>query len=490
MAKNQKKYQQKTAANKTVSVSKTNRQKSESIKDIFLKTAFLAIIVFCAVYFTDTKQWFWADQRNNHTKRKWDWYYHFTKQNPVDIVLIGNSRLYTGINPKNLSTALGANCFILASPGTNITDSYFALKEAITVCKPKIAIIETHTIGNYVSHNIKKNGLSDQIKSFESRKKFWQKLVSTPVLFAPDNYLAAWSNTIRNHSFIFSDIEQIKRNMKTPPPPTRFDKLYLGRYVRFTSGIEANTLAKYDIPNAVKLENDSIGSEAKKYLGKIIDLCRKNDIVPIFVSVPVYYRHIQNYEPFKEEVEKLLKQYNTVWLDMQLPYDTAVFTPDCFENTTEINQHMTYTGSLVASYKLAHFINSNFADKLPNRKNETDWRTLFYADEGFFENNTPDKSNILAQNITFAGMPEIMEIDIFPQKDYNILYLKIARTQQIEPTSRVILNVTAKIGNSSAETQLIFQQNKCYNPIAHYLFMTTLRKDTSIEKILGMKIEN
>jgi len=246
--------------------------KEKNIRHIFQKMAVLTFIVFCVVYFTDSKGWFISDQdkTNNHSKRRWDTYYHFTKRTPVDIVLVGNSRLYTGINPKNLSTALGANCFILAAGGTNITDVYYNLKEAISVCKPKIAVIEIHTISDYVSHDLKDGALSNAMQSFNSRQNFWQKIASTPILFAPDNYFAAWSNTIRNHSFIFTDIERVKQNIKTPPPPTKFDKLYLGRYVRFQTGIEDSTLVKYDIPDIIDFSQHSIGKEATKYMLKIL----------------------------------------------------------------------------------------------------------------------------------------------------------------------------------------------------------------------------
>ena len=171
------------------------------------------------------------------------------------------------------------------------------------------------------------------------------------------------------------------------------------------------------------------------------------------------------------------------------PYDTLLFTPECFENTTAQNQHMTYHGSLVATYKLAHFINEHFADKLPNRKTDEKWRKKFYGEEGFFENNIPNKDNIIFQNIAFENMPLISEIDVLPQKDHNLLYLKIARTQDISPESKVILTVSVKVGATPFVTQLLFQPNTPYNPIEHYLFMSALKKDVVIDKVLAMKIE-
>ncbi|MDR2853997.1 MAG: hypothetical protein LBV31_01685 [Prevotellaceae bacterium] len=485
----------KKPAKATVSPSKlantVAEKKPKSINTLLLKLFVLSLIVFGVLYYTDSKGWFLADQSNNHTKRKWDWYYHFTQHNEVDIVLVGNSRLYTGINPKNLSNALGVNSFILAAPGTFLTDSYYCLKEAFSVCKPKIAVIETHTISDYVSHEFNGSHLSDEFQSFNARKNFWQKLAATPVLFAPDNYPTAWSSSIRNHDFLFTNPELIKRNRETPPPPTNFDKLYLGRYVRFTTGMEDSTLQKVNLPETPKDDGKlfSVSNEARVYLRKIVDLCRENNVQLVFLSLPVYHTLTVDYEIKKAILEREFAPYNPVWLNLQSPQDTIAFAPDCFENIASRNQHMTYTGSLVATYKLAHFIHQNFADKLPNRRTQADWYTMFFGDEGFFENNTPPNEYVIARNFVLPNMPAIKELDIVPQQDYNMLYLKMEHNAQIDSVSNIVLTVLAKFNNQTpaVSTQLVFQADKRYDPIAHRLFTTALRKDIIIEKIVKVE---
>ncbi len=188
----------------------------KTIYYFLLRIILFSFAIIAIVVLTDKRGYFNPDYSNDHTRRKWNTYYEFVKKQPVDIVLVGNSHLYTGLNPDNLSNTLGANCFILASPGTTLTDSYFCLKEAIAVNKPKIAIVETFTINDYDNHKIKDGTLSDQFKSFSARKNIVQKMLSTPLLFTSDNYVAAWSNTIRNHNFIFTlknlfNLAQIKQ---------------------------------------------------------------------------------------------------------------------------------------------------------------------------------------------------------------------------------------------------------------------------------------
>ena len=130
-----------------------------------IKFLFLFTVVASIVIYTDAKGYFEPDQSNNHTTRKWDSFYKFTEKDTVDVVLVGNSHCYAGVNPKNLSAALGANCFVLASPSTTIMDSYYCLKEALERTHPTVAIIETYGISNSVNHELKAGGLSEQFKS-------------------------------------------------------------------------------------------------------------------------------------------------------------------------------------------------------------------------------------------------------------------------------------------------------------------------------------
>ena len=118
-------------------------EKPKTMFTLMTKVVLAFILVVAVVKFTDIKGYFNPDYTNDHTRRKWNAFYQFTSDKPVDVVLVGNSHLYTGINPENLSTSLGANCFILASPGTTMTDVYYCLKEAIERNKPKVAVVET-----------------------------------------------------------------------------------------------------------------------------------------------------------------------------------------------------------------------------------------------------------------------------------------------------------------------------------------------------------
>ena len=468
--------------------------KSKTIGMALANILVLILLVCTVITFTDRRGWFVSDETNNHTKRKWDAFYKFTRTNQVDVVLVGNSHLYAGINPKNLSCALGANCFIMAAPGTTLTDAYYCLREAISVCKPKIAIIETYAINDYYSHELTGGPLSDQLQSFRARKNLWQKLAATPLLFTPGNYPAAWSNTIRNHCFIFTNPTQILKNMQKKKSP-KDNKLYLGRFVSFPRGMTDSTLLKYDvIDGIVDGSNFNISNEAIGYIKKTVDLCRKHDIQLIFLTIPMYHRHVKNYDTWKASIEKHLKPYNPVWLDMQSPYDFEAFTPVCFENSVRSNQHMSYPGSLVATYKLAHFLEGAFPGLLPDRSGDARWNQLFYADEGYFENFPPlpdDPANtVLARDISLSGVT-IKEIDLIERKEDCLLLAKVDRLGTPDLSGKRLQLVTNAILNGQEIVASVeASMNSMYDPPKHYLFMANIRKDVVITAIRGAILLN
>jgi len=447
------------------------KKKKPSWKDrkpvlaIAIKFAVIALLIFAGIYYSDSKGYFTPDNRNNHTKRKWDAYYDFSKKKDVDVLLVGNSHLYTGINPKNLSTSLGCNAFILASPGTRVVDHYYALEEALKANDPKVVVIETYGLSEVEQYALKDGILSDQLKSFSARKNISSKIRSTPYIFAPKNYPYAWSNTLRNHDYLFSDYEQIEKNIEESKKRKKKDRrLYLGRYVRFTTGLEDSLITMYDNLGApvdgLKYE---INQTAEKYIHKITDLCKSKDIEVVFLTLPMYEKHISNYSAWKGKLSKSLgKRYssNEYWLDLQEGNGYKGFSKHSFENTYKENQHMTYNGSLLATYKLRDFLLSKSRIKLSDRSRDKAWRDLFYNQEGFFENHTPnkgDKNNIvLHRTAEKTGIKEVLHLK---RGKFNTLLAKYIASSEEEhellKTKKIRISVNAKLKDQPARDTYI-----------------------------------
>jgi hypothetical protein len=467
--------------NMVVTGRKDAKGKEKGIVSFLLAVSIGFAIVAAVIAYTDYKGYFNPDYLNDHTRRKWKSFYKLTTENkqPVDVVLVGNSHLYTGLNPENLSNALGVTAFILASPGTTLTDSYFCLKEAIKVHKPRIAVVETFTISDYVTRELKDGVLSDQFKSFSARKSFSEKLFSTPVLFSSENYLSAWSSTIRNHNFLFTDTAQIRQNiylMKNPVPED--SALYLGRYIRFTSGLEADNLRKYDDPDFVGCDYASMlpGKEAAEYLRKTITLCDDNNIELVFLTLPMYYKHVRNYEAYKQKITEIISGAKVHWLDLQKPYDTLAFTPESFENTLSKNQHMTLHGSLIAAYKLAGYIHQQLPKAISDRSSDVTWKRLFYNSTGYFENYSPENdgvNKILLKNAVTSEGLKIKEVDFVRQDNNMKLLVKIENDSRPLKKETLTVVVEAKLNGNIGIFPIEVKTTPAYQPLNHKLFVST-----------------
>ena len=468
---------------------------------IILKSLVVVFVFSFIIIYIDTTGYFNPDERNNHTKKKWDSYYEFTEENNVDIVLVGNSHLYSGINPKNLSNALSCNAFILASPGTHIADSYYALKEALKRTKPKAVVVETYGIEAFEPHELKKGKLSDQFKSFYARKDIPTKLESLPFLFSPSNYLYAWSNTLRNHDFIFNDTTQLSLNKKIIAKQKKGlkkkNKLYLGRFVRFQTGIENDVINKYDSLGApVKGKEYTYNHNTEKYVNKIISLCQKEDIELIFLTLPMYERHISDYTDWAEKLSKLIGKETYNWIDMQKSHGYDGFGPFAFENTYNVNQHMTYNGSLIATYKLADYIRDSLQVELPNRSGEREWKKLFYAEEGYFENNTPEKTDknnaLICSDKTLRNIK--LNTLILIQKNQNKQLIakvdkKLLENLKYEET-KLRLAIKININGKEQVTNVDLIYDQFHKPKDEIIFTTMIKPLAVMEVLDGILLVN
>lgn len=454
---------------------------------LIIKMTILTLIIGALILYSDKKGYFNPDETDNHTLRKWDSFYALiSKRNKVDIMLFGNSHLYTGINPKNLSLTMGATSFVYASPGTNIADSYFGLKEAVKKCKPKLVVIETYGMNNFNPYTLKGGALSDQFKSFSARRDFSTKLVSTPCLFSADNYFYAWSTTIRNHDYIFTKKEQLEKNktiINNDKKRRKNEKLYLGRYVRFQSGIEKEILERYEKEGApVDGKDYSYSRYTELYVKKIVEFCKKKDIELMFLTLPMYDKHISDYNIWQGKLAEVLDKFPIKWLNLQKMPDYGGFDAFAFENTFSSNQHMTYQGSLLATYKLADFIRDSLNVKMPQRQKDNKWHGLFYGDEGYFENYNPSKkdknnkiicSNKKLRNITIKSC---LWLDI-NNKKANKIIVKIDK-QQLERINleNTKLQVSLKIEHNNKEqiANLDLFYDKFHSPENEVIFTSMI----------------
>jgi hypothetical protein len=444
------------------------------------KIALLFTIVVAVVAFTDSKEYFKADQTNNHVDRKWKSYYNFTKNKNVDVLLCGNSHIITGIDPFILSMATGCNCFILGAPSTGICDVYFTLGEALKHTQPNLVVIETYAIGGGEE---KDNGSMYQIMSFEAHKDFFYKLRMMPALFNSDSWVKAWSPSIRNHSFLLTNREQIKFNTENRYRKPIRDKLDLGRFARFGEGLQNDVLVKYDSIGApVDGSAYYVSGQSRKYLKKIMNLCEKKHIPVLFLTIPMYHKHISHYEQWKTVLSEELKKYPAAqWIDWQMPYDSTCFTPEAFENTYEANQHLSNYGMSVAAYKLAGFLTDRNPYNLSDRSKEPVWIDDFKSQPYFIFNQSLPPNMPGYYPVTHSkqiGGLRVKELLVQQNKDHNNIILKLENHPHLPPSVNAVLKIQYQDQTILAPLQMSSPGN--INPPHHKVYLASVKSDVKV----------
>lgn len=463
------------------------------MKKMLLKIVVIMIVVFGTIYYLDASKLFSFDE--DHVEKRWDGLYKFTNDNEIDLLILGNSKTYCGINPKTMSSRLGANTFVLATPNGSLTQSYYNLREALTICKPKMVAIEVSTLNNSKMADKEGSGKSFLYKDFDARRNIYEKIITTPQWFDIEEYAFAWSTSIRNHNFLFTNTEQIEKNRENAKTEVINDKLYLGRYVRFTSGIQDSILKKYEVDGpAIDGDSLSISDEQLNSLQLLIDLLKENNIQPIFFTIPVYKDHIENYDTrYKLLTDLIETKHGYELFDFQQFYQEDILKPECFEDTYG-NQHMTFLGSLIISYNLADSIqNSPNSIGLPNRKGDQLWHNIFYGEESYFYNNPMIKGNkvLFAQNDIKLENCTIKEVGIVQGEKVKLIIAKIPKScipENEKEEYQVQMVVDAILKGKAQRIQVKLPYNKYHTPGDFYIYSMPAQDIEFIQILQGQII--
>ena len=294
-----------------------------------------------------------------------------------------------------------------------------------------------------------------------------------------------------------NNYDQIKENLKLIEDEKKGSnnkKLYLGRFVSFLSGIDNKNLERYKTEGApVDGENYTYSEYSREYVEKIANLCSEKKIKLIFLTLPMYEKHIANYQVWKNKIGELLSKYD--WINMQEEerYHSIGFGAFAFQNTFKSNQHMTYNGSLLATYSLASYIREKVKDSIPKRDKDIKWLTLFYGDEGYFENYSPgtnDKNcKIICQNkkIKNAELNEVLLLNNKKNKTKTLISKILKNDQDIKNKALYLMIKFLQSGEEKV-TYVKLDLDIFHTPGKYIIYKQTL-KPIEITDIVGGELK-
>lgn len=253
----------------------------------------------------------------------------YTQEENIDVLFLGSSHCYRGVDPSVTDDIFDANTFNGGSSSQSWDGSYAILVEAGKRNELKKVYVEmyygvagevyqerelltsTYLISDYLRPSVNKvrylvEGSSPDhwIDGFFPARRYWQKLFSRG--YVANIIASKQTDAYKSHEYWGN-------------PEGEID-YYAGKgYRACREGIEDNDFSIKDGPKTVTA--DMFSADDKKSIQRIIEYCEKNNIELAFFSSPMPYYYVlaaKDYGSYIDQVNQLLKESGTPYYDFNL----------------------------------------------------------------------------------------------------------------------------------------------------------------------------
>lgn len=290
-------------------------------------------------------------RKRTSTTIRWDTFYEKTQTENIDILMIGSSQSFRGINPIIFEEQLGMTSFNLSNSAQVISQTYYALEEALRHTDPEFVILETYFI--------------NQTKLIDDRWYFAYEEVSAMKfgmpkikyifdLFTPTTYLDALFPAIREHAN-WSDEETLEDNDIYLKTGVSIEKDYMtDGYVGDSSALSSDNLIAYS-ELAYHEQDFTMTPEAFEYLKKIADLLSKKDINLLLVktAMPKVHTEKTNESDRHSMTQQAADNLSLTFIDFNELYEDLGFNNLCFRDEFNLtNHHLNTKGAEITTQYL------------------------------------------------------------------------------------------------------------------------------------------
>jgi hypothetical protein len=271
-------------------------------------------------------------------------------KNSLDVVNIGSSHVYCGINPSILWDDYGITSYDFSSSGQTLWLSYSYIKEALKYQSPKVVVLDVYCArfeGEYESEGINRRNL-DFLKFSKNKIEAIENSVPKEErLYYYINFMKYHNNwkNINKSSF------QMWGDEKNP---------YKGYSVTFENKLK-NISGNPNISN-IK-EQSPIPTKSLEYLNKIIQLSKEKGFKLVLIDTP--YLLTENDQKVYNSVAEIAKKNDIPFINYNLLYNEIGF-----DSRTDMldDGHNNSLGAEKVTKYLGEYLkkNYNFDDKRSN----------------------------------------------------------------------------------------------------------------------------
>lgn len=291
------------------------------------------------------------------TTMRWDGFYEKAAEENIDILMLGSSQSFRGIDPRLFEEQLETTAYNLSNSAQVLSQTRYALEEALRHTDPQVVILETYFINQADLLEDRWYFAYEEVAAMRPGLPRFRYIFD---LFTPMTYLDALFPAIREHEN-WSDEETLEANRLYAETGASKEKanLHLG-YVEDESVLSEIHLAEYaQLP--YHEQDFTMDEAALRHLRAIRDLCDAHGITLILVKTAMPKAHTdRTNEADRHAMTALVaEELDLPFIDFNLLYDTLGFTNAQFRDEfSETNHHLNSSGARLTTLYLVDYLRS------------------------------------------------------------------------------------------------------------------------------------
>lgn len=279
-------------------------------------------------------------------------------KNSLDVVFMGNSDVYRGISPITLWDEYGIASYNYSSAGQRMWTAYYMLVECLKYQKPDLIVLNMDS-----AFNESQSSESNYRKVFDNMKLSKNKItaITDPVFKNKNADIISYLFPLYRFHSRWSELE------------TRdFTKAFENNKFAY-KGLDLIVDAKpYTENNYMERDHSKevIGEKCSKYLNKMIDLCKKENIELLLIEIPSAESWSKD---LSDKTAEFAKEHELDFIDLNLLIDEVGL--DWKTDTVDAGDHLNVYGAEKVSKYLGNILREKY--NIPNRKEDAKYANWY-----------------------------------------------------------------------------------------------------------------
>lgn len=301
---------------------------------------------------------------------------YYEEEKNHDVIFIGDCEVYENFSPKVLWEDYGINSYIRGSAQQLIWQSYYLLEDTLRYEKPKVVIFNVLALKYDEPQKEAYNRMS-----LEGMRWSVSKVKSILASMTEEEHFLDYVFPIFRYHSRWSELDAEDVEYMFHRKPVSHNGYYMRVDVKPAENVpEGRILADYQF-----------GENACRYLDKMTELCRENDIQLVLVKAPSLYPYW--YDEWEEQVEVYAAEHDLLYINfLELAEETGL---DFSQDTYDGGLHLNLTGA----EKITKYLGKVLAEEcaLPDRRGEAELSEVWEEKISAYEQEIEEQKRMTGQ---------------------------------------------------------------------------------------------